>query len=106
MLLKKINIKRIDKILDNDKWIFIDMNNIFNNNVKDKLTNEIINKLKNKKRYWLFLNNDEFIKWFSFNKDINKKYLLINNLFHCKYQYRFIRFHGYKSFLLKNNNKK
>lgn len=102
MFLKKINNKTFDKTLNNDEWILIDLNKITNDYIKNKLSKDIINNLKNNNRYWLFFNNDEFLKWFNSNKNINKKYLLINNFYHCKYQYRLIRYNGYKSYLIKN----
>lgn len=101
MMVKKINLNKFKKILNNDKWILIDLNKITNEKIKNILKDDILTNLKNSKRFLLFSNTNNFIDWFNSNKDISKKYLFINKFFHCKYQYRFIRFNGFKSYLIK-----
>ncbi|WP_412031888.1 hypothetical protein [Malacoplasma muris] len=97
----KIEKYKLNKIFKSNSWyiIYLNIENI------DEFKKELFVK-KNLAKFWddtkiTIISRRDFINWFENNKNYRKKYLLINNINHCKYEYRYIRFSGLESYILK-----
>lgn len=93
---------QLDNILKNNKWIIMQIDSLsIKDDIKNFNNNKYLKKLIDNNQI-IKIKRNEFTVWFDNNKDISKKYLIINNINHCKYEYRYIRYNGYQSFLIKN----
>lgn len=97
----KIEKYQLNNIFRNNKWHIVCLDSIDLQELKTKIFyNRNIPKFWDDNKIQIIKKRD-FIKWFETNKNSKKRILFINNLFHCKYEYRYIRFNGFESFILK-----